>query len=393
MRIKVLSLFPKMFDGILNESIIKRAIDDKKVNIDVIDLRSYSKDKHNKVDDTIYGGGAGMLIKCEPVFDAIDDLKTKNTKVIMLSPDGVKYNQEKAYELSKEKNIILLCGHYEGFDERINTVVDEKISIGDYVLTGGEIPAMAIIDSVTRLLPGVINEESHLNDSFNNDLLDYPQYTKPKEYRGMKVPDVLLSGDHKKIDEWRREEQIKKTKKQRPDLLKESEEEKTSDEDLIKTEEEKENTETKRKQIGKYTLIDDKSKKKIENIEINDGYDFKPKNKIEKDDLASISKVVLVEPEFIETIAKKNINKKLNILLNQIAIVLNDETDDEGADYVLGEIDRLASLVMGNYSKYLTKEYKNLIKNKLYMLKEEINLKQMMRAKTVDYSEEKGRSL
>lgn len=393
MRIKVLSLFPKMFDGILNESIIKRAIDDKKVNIDVIDLRSYSKDKHNKVDDTIYGGGAGMLIKCEPVFDAIDDLKTKNTKVIMLSPDGVKYNQEKAYELSKEKNVILLCGHYEGFDERINTVVDEKISIGDYVLTGGEIPAMAIIDSVTRLLPGVINEESHLNDSFNNDLLDYPQYTKPQEYRGMKVPDVLLSGDHKKIDEWRREEQIKKTKKQRPDLLKESEEEKTSDEDLIKTEEEKENTETKRKQIGKYTLIDDKSKKKIENIEINDGYDFKPKNKIEKDDLASISKVVLVEPEFIETIAKKNINKKLNILLKQIAIVLNDETDDEGADYVLGEIDRLASLVMGNYSKYLTKEYKNLIKNKLYMLKEEINLKQMMRAKTVDYSEEKGRSL
>lgn len=392
MRIKVLSLFPKMFDGILNESIIKRAIDDKKVNIDVIDLRSYSKDKHNKVDDTIYGGGAGMLIKCEPVFDAIDDLKTKNTKVIMLSPDGVKYNQEKAYELSKEKNIILLCGHYEGFDERINTVVDEKISIGDYVLTGGEIPAMAIIDSVTRLLPGVINEESRLNDSFNNDLLDYPQYTKPQEYRGMKVPDVLLSGDHKKIDEWRREEQIKKTKKQRPDLLKESEEE-ALDEDLPKTEEEKENTETKRKQIGKYTLIDDKSKKKIENIEINDGYDFKPKNKIEKDDLASISKVVLVEPEFIETIAKKNINKKLNILLKQIAIVLNDETDDEGADYVLGEIDRLASLVMGNYSKYLTKEYKNLIKNKLYMLKEEINLKQMMRAKTVDYSEEKGRSL
>ena len=391
MRIKVLSLFPKMFDGILNESIIKRAIDDKKVNIDVIDLRSYSKDKHNKVDDTIYGGGAGMLIKCEPVFDAIDDLKTKNTKVIMLSPDGVKYNQEKAYELSKEKNIILLCGHYEGFDERINTVVDEKISIGDYVLTGGEIPAMAIIDSVTRLLPGVINEESHLNDSFNNDLLDYPQYTKPKEYRGMKVPDVLLSGDHKKIDEWRREEQIKKTKKQRPDLLKESEEEKTSDEDLIKTEEEKENTETKRKQIGKYTLIDDKSKKKIENIEINDGYDFKPKNKIEKDDLASISKVVLVEPEFIETIAKKNINKKLNILLKQIAIVLNDETDDEGTNYVLGEIDRITSIIINNYKDYLSKEYITLLINKLKMLKDEVNLKQLMNIQTVEY--ERGRHL
>ena len=219
MRIKVLSLFPKMFDGILNESIIKRAIDDKKVNIDVIDLRSYSKDKHNKVDDTIYGGGAGMLIKCEPVFDAIDDLKTKNTKVIMLSPDGVKYNQEKAYELSKEKNIILLCGHYEGFDERINTVVDEKISIGDYVLTGGEIPAMAIIDSVTRLLPGVINEESHLNDSFNNNLLDYPVYTKPANFRGMKVPDVLLSGHHANIEKFRKEAALKKTTIRRPDLL------------------------------------------------------------------------------------------------------------------------------------------------------------------------------
>ena len=380
MKIKVLSLFPKMFDGILNESIIKRAIDNKKVKIDIVDLRNYSKDKHNKVDDTIYGGGAGMLIKCEPVFDAIEDLKTKNTKVIMMSPDGVKYDQKKAYELSKEKDIILLCGHYEGFDERINTIIDEKICIGDYVLTGGEIPAMAIIDSVTRLIPGVINEESHLNDSFNNDLLDYPQYTKPKEYRGMKVPDVLLSGDHKKIDEWRKEEQIKKTKKQRPDLIKEINE----DNDL---------NEIKRKQIGKYTLIDDKSKKKIENIEINNGYNFKPKNNVKKEDLASISKVVLVEPEFIETIAKKNINKKLNILLRQIAIVLNDETDDEGADYVLGEIDRLASLVMKNYSKYLTKEYKDLIKNKLYMLKEEINLKKMMRTKTINYSEEKGRSL
>lgn len=380
MKIKVLSLFPKMFDGILNESIIKRAIDNKKVKIDIVDLRNYSKDKHNKVDDTIYGGGAGMLIKCEPVFDAIEDLKTKNTKVIMMSPDGVKYDQKKAYELSKEKDIILLCGHYEGFDERINTIIDEKICIGDYVLTGGEIPAMAIIDSVTRLIPGVINEESHLNDSFNNDLLDYPQYTKPKEYRGMKVPDVLLSGDHKKIDEWRKEEQIKKTKKQRPDLIKEINE----DNDL---------NEIKRKQIGKYTLIDDKSKKKIENIEINNGYNFKPKNNVKKEDLASISKVVLVEPEFIETIAKKNINKKLNILLRQIAIVLNDETDDEGADYVLGEIDRLASLVMKNYSKYLTKEYKDLIKNKLYMLKEEINLKKIMRTKTINYNEEKGRSL
>ena len=219
MRIKVLSLFPKMFDGILNESIIKRAIDDKKVNIDVIDLRSYSKDKHNKVDDTIYGGGAGMLIKCEPVFDAIDDLKTKNTKVIMLSPDGVKYNQEKAYELSKEKNIILLCGHYEGFDERIRSLCDLELSVGDFILTGGEIPSMLIADSIIRLIPGVIEEESHLKESFNNNLLDYPEYTKPRVYNGMEVPEVLLSGDHKKIDAYRLEESIKRTKIRRPDLL------------------------------------------------------------------------------------------------------------------------------------------------------------------------------
>lgn len=211
MRIKVLSLFPKMFDGILNESIIKRAIDDKKVNIDVIDLRSYSKDKHNKVDDTIYGGGAGMLIKCEPVFDAIDDLKTKNTKVIMLSPDGVKYNQEKAYELSKEKNIILLCGHYEGFDERIKTIIDREVSIGDFVLTGGELPAMMISDAITRLVPGVISDGSLDSESFDTELLDYPNYTKPVDFRGMKVPEVLLSGHHANINKYRHEEQIRLT--------------------------------------------------------------------------------------------------------------------------------------------------------------------------------------
>ena len=397
MNFHVLTLFPEMIEQGINTSITGRAIEKGLISLNAINIRDYAGNKHGQVDDYPYGGGAGMVMQPGPVYRSYESVTEKigyKPRVIYLTPQGKVFNQSMAEEFSEEEDLVFLCGHYEGIDERVlEMIVTDNVSIGDYVLTGGEIPAMAIIDSVTRLLPGVINEESHLNDSFNNDLLDYPQYTKPKEYRGMKVPDVLLSGDHKKIGEWRREEQIKKTKKQRPDLLKESEEEKTSDEDLIKTEEEKENTETKRKQIGKYTLIDDKSKKKIENIEINDGYDFKPKNKIEKDDLASISKVVLVEPEFIETIAKKNINKKLNILLKQIAIVLNDETDDEGADYVLGEIDRLASLVMGNYSKYLTKEYKNLIKNKLYMLKEEINLKQMMRAKTVDYSEEKGRSL
>ena len=224
MKIDILSLFPEMFDGFLKTSIIKRAIDDKKVNIDVIDLRSYSKDKHNKVDDTIYGGGAGMLIKCEPVFDAIDDLKTKNTKVIMLSPDGVKYNQEKAYELSKEKNIILLCGHYEGFDERINTVVDEKISIGDYVLTGGELPSMVMIDAISRLVPGVLNNDVSAEfESFNDNLLEYPQYTRPASFMEREVPPILLSGNHPKVEEWRRQQSILRTMERRPDLMEKAE--------------------------------------------------------------------------------------------------------------------------------------------------------------------------
>lgn len=374
MKFKVLTLFPNMFEGFLTESIIKRAIDEDKVKISINNIRDYSTDKHKKVDDTPYGGGSGMLLMCEPVFEAVKDLKGKNTKVIMMSPDGVKFDQKKAYELSKEKDIILICGHYEGFDERINSIVDEKISIGDYVLTGGELPSMVIMDSVTRLLPGVIKEESHLNDSFNDNLLDYPQYTKPREYNGMKVPDVLLSGDHKKIDEWRKNEALKKTKEERPDLIEEK-------------------NETERKKIGNYTLMQDDSKKKIDSININDSYNFKPKNGVKKEELGSISKIVLVEPAFIETIAKKNINKKLNVLLKQVAIVVNDETDDEGAEYVLGEIERLENMIISNYEKYLSTDYIKLIKNKLLMLKEEIKYKQMMRVQTVNYEKEKGRSL
>ena len=373
MKFKVLTLFENMFNGFLNESIIKRAIEEEKIDVSIHDIRKYSKDKHHHVDDTPYGGGSGMLLKCEPIFNAVEDIKEKNSKVIMMSPDGEKLTQKKAYELSKEKDLIIICGHYEGFDERINSIVDEKISIGDYVLTGGELPAMVLIDAVTRLVKGVIKEESHLNDSFNDNLLDYPQYTKPREYKGMKVPDVLLSGNHKKIDEWRKQEAIKKTKKVRPDLLDENE--------------------TIRKQIGNYTLIKDDSKKEIETININDTYNFTPKNNIKKEDLASISKIVLVEPAFIETIAKKNINKKLNVLLSQIAIVLNDETDDEGANYVLGEIDRLEDMILSNYQKYLKSDYIKLIRNKLLMLKEEVKYKQMMKLRTVDYSQEKGRSL
>lgn len=219
MRIDILTLFPEMFNGFKTESIIKRAINDNKVEVNIINFRDYSKDKNKKVDDTPYGGGSGMVLMCDPIFSAIDDIKTENSKVIMLTPDGKTYNQGLAYDLSKEKHLILLCGHYEGFDERIRSIVDMEISIGDYVLTGGEYPAMIVADSIIRLLDGVIEKESHLIDSFNDNLLDYVTYTKPDEYRGMKVPEVLLSGDHKKIDEFRKESRYNRTRERRPDLL------------------------------------------------------------------------------------------------------------------------------------------------------------------------------
>ena len=222
MKFDILTLFPNMFEGVFSESIIKRAIEAKKVEINIIDFRKYTKDAHNKVDDTPYGGGAGMVLMPQPIFDCVDDIKTEDSKVILLTPSGEPYKQKKAYELSNEKHLIIICGHYEGFDERIRTLADMEISIGDYVLTGGEIPAMTLVDSITRLIPGVINERSHLDDSFNdNYMLDYPTYTKPRDFRGMKVPDVLTSGNHKEIEKYRLEQQIKRTKERRPDLLKE----------------------------------------------------------------------------------------------------------------------------------------------------------------------------
>ena len=220
MKISILSLFPHMFDGFLNESIIKRAIEDKKVELEIIDFRDYTDDPHKKVDDTPYGGGAGMVLACQPIFDCVEAIKTPDSKVIIMTPSGVPYKQKMAYDLSNEKHLIIICGHYEGFDERILSLADMEISIGDYVLTGGELPAMVITDSIVRLIPGVINERSHIEDSFNdNFLLDYPTYTKPADYKGMKVPEILLSGDHKKIDEWRYQEALKKTQERRPDLL------------------------------------------------------------------------------------------------------------------------------------------------------------------------------
>ena len=191
------------------------------VEINIHNIRDYSKDPHKKVDDYGYGGGAGMVLMPQPIFDAVESLKLEDSKVILMTPQGAKYNQSLAYNLSKMSHLIIICGHYEGFDERIRSIVDLEISIGDFVLTGGEIPAMAICDSIIRLIDGVIDKESHLNDSFNDGLLDYPVYTHPYDFRGMKVPDVLLSGHHKNIEKWRLEQRIKRTSERRPDLLEE----------------------------------------------------------------------------------------------------------------------------------------------------------------------------
>ena len=222
MKIDVLTLFPEMYDGIINSSILKRAIDNKLIEINIHNIRDFSKDKHKRVDDYPIGGGEGMVLMPQPIYDAINYYKTDESLVIMMTPQGKVYNQKIAYELTNKKHIILLCGHYEGFDERIRSFVDLELSIGDYVLTGGELPSMVVIDSVARLIDGVIQKESHENDSFNNNLLDYPVYTKPIDFMGMKVPDVLLSGHHANIEKYRLEQQIEKTKQRRPDLLEKS---------------------------------------------------------------------------------------------------------------------------------------------------------------------------
>ena len=218
MKIDILTLFPNMFTGLLEESIIKRAISSNLVEINTINFRNYSKYNNNQVDDTPYGGGAGMVLMCQPIVDAIEDLKTEDSLVVMLSPQGKTFNQTVAREFSTKKHIILLCGHYEGFDERIKNFVDIEVSIGDFILTGGEVAAMSIIDATVRLIKNVINKDSIVNESFNDNLLDYPVYTKPRDFRGYKVPEVLLSGNHQKISEYRKEMQIKNTIENRPDL-------------------------------------------------------------------------------------------------------------------------------------------------------------------------------
>jgi len=222
MKIDILTLFPKMFKGPFDESIIKRAQKKGLIEIQTHDLRKWTKDKRKTVDDRPFGGGVGMILMVEPIYKALRDLKNKNSKVILMDPRGRTFNQKIAGNLAKEKHLIFICGHYEGVDERVKKhLVDEEISIGDYVLTGGELPAMIIIDTLIRQIPGVlIKPEASSKESFSENLLEYPQYTRPANFKGWKITEVLLSGNHKKIDKWRQKKSLEITKKRRPDLLK-----------------------------------------------------------------------------------------------------------------------------------------------------------------------------
>ncbi|MFH0790544.1 MAG: tRNA (guanosine(37)-N1)-methyltransferase TrmD [Candidatus Omnitrophota bacterium] len=243
MRIDIITIFPKMFEPVLNESIIKRAQNKGKVEIIIHNLRDHTLDRHKKVDDRPFGGGSGMVMEPEPIFRAVEDIikvsglasqrvsgltrkpvypLTRKPKVILLTPQGKTLTQPLVKKLAKHKHLILICGHYEGIDERVRQyLADEEISVGDYILTGGELPAMVLTDAVTRLIPGVLGDKNSLNfESFEGNLLEYPQYTRPADFRGLKVPDVLLSGDHKKIEIWRKREAVKITKQKRPELLK-----------------------------------------------------------------------------------------------------------------------------------------------------------------------------
>ncbi|NVQ86702.1 tRNA (guanosine(37)-N1)-methyltransferase TrmD [Listeria monocytogenes] len=226
MKIDILSIFPDMFSGVTGNSIIKKAIENERVAVEVTDFREYAEGKHHIVDDYPYGGGAGMLLKAQPIFDAVQAVKEKQPetkpRVILMDPAGKRFNQKMAEEFAEEEHLVFICGHYEGYDERIREhLVTDEVSIGDYILTGGEIGAMIVMDSVIRLLPGVLgNKDSAVTDSFSTGLLEHPHYTRPADFRGMKVPDILLSGNHAWIEEWRDKESLKRTYERRPDLLK-----------------------------------------------------------------------------------------------------------------------------------------------------------------------------
>ena len=223
MKVDVLTLFPAMFAGPMDESILKRAQDTGRLELAVHNLRDWTHDRYRKVDDEPYGGGPGMVLKPEPIFEAIEELTEDTTQVVMLCPQGEPFRQAKARELARHDHLLLLCGSYEGFDERVRSLVHHELSIGDYVLTNGGLPAMVVIDAVTRLLPGVLGDDaSSAEESFSDATLEYPQYTRPAEYRGMKVPEVLLSGNHAAVEQWRREQAARRTAERRPDLLKDN---------------------------------------------------------------------------------------------------------------------------------------------------------------------------
>lgn len=393
MKIDVLTLFPKMFDGFTSESIINKAINSKKININIHNLRDYSKNKHKKVDDTPYGGGSGMVLMCQPIFDGVSYLKKKNSKVIMLTPQGERYNQKIAYELRKEKHLIFVCGHYEGFDERILNIVDREISIGDYVLTGGELPAMVIIDSIARLVPGVIQEESHENDTFSDDLLDYPTYTKPRDYKGMKVPDVLVSGDHKKIENWRKEMKVKQTIKKRPDIyLKKVKLEKVglkkrkNEIDLndiknikvVKQKIKKTKVKEKSKRI-KYVLLKENNMSNLNIKKINKLNGYKLKSKA--NNTLGINRIEILSPILAKHIARKNIEKRMKTLLYKFNEVYDDE-DSESSRVVLGEAQKLRDMLTNNYFSYLDVDLRKTIIGKINIIIE--NLKKRLNIKVID---------
>lgn len=363
MKIDILTLFPKMFEGFLSESIIKRAIENDKVKIETHNIRDYSKDPHKKVDDVPYGGGAGMVLMCQPVFDAVRKLQKKNTKVILMTPQGIPFNQKLAYNLSKEEHLLMICGHYEGFDERIRSLCDMEISIGDYVLTGGELPSMVITDAVVRLIDGVIDDESHKNDSFNDNLLDYPSYTKPREFEGLKVPDVLVSGHHKNIEEWREKEKLRRTEERRPDLLK-----KGCRFSAI------------REPIFKEAIIDKDMK----------GYAFNPKNDAKRTDVINVTKMEIMEPIFVRNIARKNIEKKLTKLLKTVMMIMEEGSEGENADLILGEAERLKAR-LNNYLKILGAEYIESINKRIDFIVKEFKIQKIMSI-PVEEKEKSGRS-
>ncbi len=225
MKVDVLTLFPGMFAGAMDESILRRAQEKRRLELTIRNLRDWTHDRHRTVDDEPYGGGPGMVLKPEPIFEAIEELAGETTQVVMLSPQGQPFRQSKARELAGHEHLLMLCGAYEGFDERVRSLVNHELSIGDYVLTNGALPAMVVIDAVTRLLPGVLGDDSSsTEESFSENLLEYPQYTRPADFRGMKVPEVLLSGDHGAVEEWRQEQAVERTAQRRPDLLKEKKE-------------------------------------------------------------------------------------------------------------------------------------------------------------------------